>query len=161
MFQLLKRIYGNVLVAPEDGKPNRCSFHCYFYWKNFGLTVCCCSSLKGTIFHCSLTWRLFPPTKRRWYTRQASSRETASLLSLRSTLSSRRRVEREKKGLLSITGMTSLCKLLLLCSKLQDSRVATNLDNQLIFFFFVKLFPFNDIPLGFNWQNILLTNSRQ
>lgn len=116
VFQLLKRVYGNFLVAPEDGKPVGCCFHCYSYCKNFGLMVCCCSSLKGTIFHCSMTWILFHPTKRRWSTRQASSRETASLLSSRSTLSSRRRVVKERKGLLSITGMTSLCKLLELTS---------------------------------------------
>ncbi len=110
VFQLLKRVYGNFLVAPEDGKPIGCCFHCYSYCKSFGLTVCCCCSLKGTIFHCSLTWMLFHPTKRSWSTRQASSRETASLPSSRSTLSSRRRVVRERNGPLSITGMTSLCK---------------------------------------------------
>lgn len=117
VFQLLKRVYGNLLVAPEDGKPNGCCFNlCYFYCKNFGLMVCCCSSLKGTTFRCSLTWMLFHPTKRRWSTRLAFSRETALLLSSRSTSSSRRRVVRERKGLLSITGMTSLCKLLELSS---------------------------------------------
>lgn len=84
---------------------------CY-YCKYFGLTVCCCSSLKGTIFHCSLTWRHFRPTKRRWSTRPAFSRETALLLSSRSTLISRRRVVRERRGLLFITGMMSLCKIL-------------------------------------------------
>ncbi len=110
VFQLLKRVYGNFLVAPEDGKPIGCCFHCYSYCKSFGLTVCCCCSLKGTIFHCSLTWMLFHPTKRSWSTRQASSRETASLPSSRSTLSSRRRVVRERNGPLFITGMTSLCK---------------------------------------------------
>lgn len=117
VFQLLKRVYGNLLVAPEDGKPNGCCFNlCYSYCKNFGLMVCCCSSLKGTTFRCSLTWMHFHPTKRRWSTRLAFSRETALLLSSRSTSSSRRRVVRERKGLLSITGMTSLCKLLKLSS---------------------------------------------